>query len=186
MYICVIPAVVKNFILESKPITFTPKTALALSKFVYNTISKPIERKDGVTDEYGGKGQGEVITALLSKIKDSKKSNVFLEMATQAKAWKKTFLTSRKANKAEYKGKETDKSEAAKNIDSITYVMKKYVAVMNGIVKTYSSTLIDTRVALNKVMNDYGRYVEIIDKLIDQAELPPSMMADTHKFKKGL
>lgn len=176
-----------NLVDKAKPITFTPKTSLALAKFVYNTISRPIERQDGtISDEFGGRDQGKVIGALLAKIKDSKKSNVFLDMATQAKAWKKTFMTSRKSNKAEYKGKDTDKSEAAKNIDSITYVMKKYVAVMNGIVKTYSSTLIDTRVALNKVMNDYGRYVEIIDKLIDQAELPPSMMADTHKFKKGL
>ena len=176
-----------NLVDKAKPITFAPKTSLALAKFVYNTISRPIERQDGtISDEYGGRDQGKVIGALLAKIKDSKKSNVFLDMATQTKAWKKTFMTSRKSNKAEYKGKDTDKSEAAKNIDSITYVMKKYVAVMNSIVKTYSSTLIDTRVALNKVMNDYGRYVEIIDKLIDQAELPPSMMADTHKFKKGL
>ena len=174
-----------NLVNKAKPVTFAPNTAMALATFVYNTISRPIERNDGsVSDEYAGRDQGEVIKALLAKIKDSKKSNVFLEMATQAKAWKKTFLTARKANRAEYRGKDTDKSEAAKNIDSITYVMKKYVAVMNSIVKTYSSTLIDTRVALNQTMDGYGRYVEIINKLIDQAELPPSMAKDMHKFKK--
>ena len=171
-----------NLVNKAKPVTFAPNTAMALATFVYNTISKP----NGDHDEYAGRDQGKVISALLAKIKDSKKSNVFLEMATQAKAWKKTFMTARKANKAEYRGKDvTNKSEADKNIDSITYVMKKYVAVMNGVVKTYSSTLIDTRVALNQVMEGYGRYVAIIDKLIDQAELPPSMSQNMHRFKKG-
>lgn len=177
-----------NLVNKAKPVTFAPKTAMALSKFIYNTISKPIVARDddGKYDktfyEDGGREQGQAIQALLASIKDSKKTNVFLELATMAKSWKKTFMTSRKSNRSEYRGKEVDKTEAAKNIDSITYVMKKYVSVMNNIVKTYSSTLIDTRVALNKVMADYTKYIEVIDKLIDQAEVPPTR-ATGDKFK---
>lgn len=173
-----------NLVDKAKPITFAPKTAMALSKFIYNTISRPMSDREGNNIAYGdaGREQGPTIQALLANIKDAKKSNVFLELATTAKAWKKTFTTSRNANRKEYKGAEADKTEAAKNIDSITYVMKKYVAVMNSVVKTYSSTLIDTRVALNKVMNDYTKYIEVIDKLIDQAEVPPSN-ATGHKYK---
>lgn len=171
-----------NLVDKAKTVVFAPKTAMALSKFIYNTISKPIEDGDVTYYEDGGREQGPTIKALLAMIKESKKSNVFLEMATQAKAWKKTFMTARKANKSEYRGKDSDKTEAAKNIDSLTYVMNKYVAVMNSVVKTYSATLIDTRVALNKVINNYERYVEVIEKLITDAEVPPSMSKEPHKF----
>lgn len=173
-----------NLVNKAKPMVFAPKTAGALSKFIYNTISKPIQDGDKTYYEDGGREQGPTIKALLAAIRDSRKSNVFLEMATQAKAWKKTFLTARKANKAEYRGSESEKTEAAKNIDSTTYVMKKYVAVMNSVVKTYTSTLIDTRVALNKVIDGYDRYVTTIDKLIDQAEVPPSMAVEPNHFSK--
>ena len=173
-----------NLVDKAKTVVFAPKTSLALSKFIYNTVSKPIEAGDVTYYEDGGREQGPTIKALLAMIKASKKSNVFLEMATQAKAWKKTFMTARKANKAEYKGKEADKTEAAKNIDSLTYVMNKYVSVMNSVVKTYSATLIDTRVALNKVIGSYERYLEVIEKLISDAELPPSMITEPNHFSK--
>ena len=157
-----------NMINKAKPITFAPKTAKPLAEFIFNSIGP-------VSDTFeSGRGHGKTIQGLLAHLKDKKKANLFLELAAQAKAWKKSFNTAKKANKAEYKGDEASKTQAAKNIDSLSYVMNKYVAVMNNVVKTYTSTLIDTRAGIHKVIKDYNDYVDTIDKFLNQAELEPS------------
>ena len=162
-----------NMINKSKPVTFAPKTAMPLAQFIFNTIGPVSENYES------GRGHGKSIQELLAHLKDKKKANLFLELATQAKSWKKSFNTAKKANKKEYKGDDSTKTQAAKNIDSLSYVMNKYVAVMNNVVKTYTSTLIDTRAGIHKVIKDYNDYVDTIDKLLNQAELDPSASVGT-------